>query len=450
LSAIGVFALRHVTDQTRRVAWRVHAPLALVAVLVLVLQWRIAVDHHAAWALLEVPVAAWGLWLAWRQQARLSLPIVLGLSLGLHLASILLFRHLGYAGDQDPNQTYLDEGHRLLDGHYPASEYPVAGVLLFAVEAAVEPHPPQIANALLMLPFSAACVWGIWALRTRWSAWLATVVAFWPLAEYYWEFRYDATAAALLVLGLVLARQGRWGWSGAALALGACFKWTPALAAVVLVVWLLSGRRLVEARRQVVAFVGVVALFYVPCLVVWPAHDVLASFRIQGRRPLTQESLWFWPARLVGLAHWSAAYWDPAGAPRWFDVLATVVQVALVVALTAAAAARPAQLDRAVALAALTPVAFLVTNRVFSLQFVLVLTVGWAVAAALFVFSRREQLLIGAGIAAAVAANAFMYPYSDPTGVLKWPAYALPGWIVIVGLTCWLVRRVLADLPRPG
>jgi hypothetical protein len=120
------------------------------------------------------------------------------------------------------------------------------------------------------------------------------------------------------------------------------------------------------------------------------------------------------------------------------------------VALRAAAAARPAQLDRAVALAALTPVAFLVTNRVFSLQFVLVLTVGWAVAAALFAFSRREQLLIGAGIAAAVGANAFMYPYSDPTGVLKWPAYALPGWIVIVGLTCWLVRRVLADFPRPG
>src|SRR5438477_7534825 len=101
-----------------------------------------------------------------------------------------------------------------------------------------------------MLPFFAMCVWGIWLLRTQWSAWFATVVAFWPLADYYWEFRYDATAAALLVVGLVLARRGRWGWSGAALALGACCKWTPALAALVLVVWLLSGGRLAAARRQ--------------------------------------------------------------------------------------------------------------------------------------------------------------------------------------------------------
>jgi hypothetical protein len=443
MNAHGAFTFRFAPGWTRSAAVRIHATLVLVGVAWLVVQWRIAVDHRAAWAVLGAAVAGWGLWRAWRRQDALSLPTVLALGLALHVASILLLRHLGYSGDQDPNQVYLGEGHRLLDGHYPTSEYPVGGVLLFALEAAVEPQPPQIANAFLMLPFFAACVSAVWLLRTRWSAWFATVIAFWPLAEYYWQFRYDATAAALLVVGLVLARRGRWGWSGVALGVGACFKWTPGLAAVVLAVWLFSGRRFDLARRHIVGLAGVVALFYVPCLLIWPAHDVLASFRLQGGRALTQESLWFWPARAVGLAHWSAAYWNPAGTPRWFDVLVTVVQVVLLLALTAAAASRPAHLDRAVALAALAPVLFLVTNRIFSLQFVLVLMAGWGAAAALHVADRREQLLVGAAIAAVVASNAFMYPYDDPTGVLAWPAYALPGWIVTVGLTVFLLRRVL-------
>jgi hypothetical protein len=424
--------------------------LALVAAAVLAIEWRAAAGHSSPWAVLELPVAGAGLWLAWRRQERLSLAAVLGLGLCLHLASILLFRHLGYAGDQDPNQTYLREGHALLDGHYPSSEYPVAAVLLFALEAAIQPQPPQIANAFLMLPFFALCVWGVWSLRTAWSAWLATLIAFWPLVEYYWEFRYDATAAALLVAGLVLARRDSPGWSGAALALGACFKWTPGLAAVVLTAWLVSGRRFDAVRRHVLAFVAVCALFYVPCLILWPAHDVLASFRLQGGRALTQESLWFWPARALGLAHWNAAYWNPAGAPRWLDVAATVVQVALLVVIVAAAARRPPDVDRAVALAALAPVVFLVANRVFSLQFILVLAAGWAVAGALYARDRREQLLIGAAVAAAIASQAFMYPYDDPTGVLAWPAYALPGWIVIVGLTAVLLRRALRSGPVPA
>jgi hypothetical protein len=442
--AIAVFELLSPRDSARRAAWTVHAALALAAIGVLVIEWRIAADRRAAWAVLEALVAAGGLWIAWRHQERLTLGGVIAICTGLHLASILLFRHQGYNGDQDPNQVYLGEGGKLLDGHYPSSEYPVAAVLLFALEAKLQPHPPQIANAFLMLPFLAACICSIWFLRSRRSAWLATLVGFWPLGEYYWEFRYDATAAALLVAGLVLALRGRWGWSGAALAIGACFKWTPGLAAIVLVVWLLSGRRLAEARRHVVAFVCVAALFYVPCLLIWPAHDVLASFRLQGGRSLTQESVWFWPARALGLVGWNGDYWNPAGAPRWLDIVATVVQIALVLAVVAAAAVRPARLERAVALAALAPVVFLVANRVFSLQFVLVLAAAWAVAAALFVTGRREQLVVGAAIALAVTCNAFMAPYSDPTGFLAWPAYALPGWIVTVGLTAFLARRVLA------
>lgn len=53
-------------------------------------------------------------------------------------------------------------------------------------------------------------------------------------------------------------------------------------------------------------------------------------------------------------------------------------------------------------------------------------------------------------MAAAIASQAFMYPYDDPSGVLAWPAYALPGWIVIVGLTAVLLRRALRSAPAPA
>lgn len=435
----------------RRPALEVHAGLALSAGAALALQWRFAVDRRSAWLLLAAPVAAVALTAAWRRQRSLSLPAVLLVALAYHLTSILLFRHLGFNGDLDPNATYNPQGHELLDGSYPNSEYPVAAVFLFALEAALEPHPPQIANAFLMLPFLLLAVWAIWALRTRWSAWLATVVAVWPLGEYYWEFRYDAAVAALLVAGLLLARRGHWGWSGCVLAIGACFKWSPGLSFLVLAAWLVGSRRFRDAARHVVAFIATAAAFYVPCLAIWPAHDVLASFRAQSTRSVTNESVWYWLARPLGLTHGTRPEWAAAGAPHWVDVAVTIVQVLLLAALVAAAMRRPGRRDAAIALAALAPVVFLVANRVFSVQFVLVLAAGWAVAASLAAPSRRAQAVAGSAAAAAVFANAFVYPFDDPAGVVSWRPYALLTWIVTVPLTvviAWWALRAPATRPE--
>ena len=105
------------------------------------------------------------------------------------------------------------------------------------------------------------------------------------------------------------------------------------------------------------------------------------------------------------------------------------------------AAARASTQRAAVALAALAPVAFLLTNRIFSPQFMLVAFAGWALAAALVVQTRREQLWVGAAMAAAALANEFVYPFALPRYDATWVACSLVLFATGLGLTGWLAVR---------
>jgi hypothetical protein len=119
------------------------------------------------------------------------------------------------------------------------------------------------------------------------------------------------------------------------------------------------------------------------------------------------------------------------------NVGVTLVQVALVAGFVVLAArARPQA--HVVALAALTPAVFLLTNRVFSSQFLVLLVAVWAFAAALVVGSEREQLAVGLGIAGATFANALVHPYELP---FAWQLASLVMFVLAVGVTAWLVVR---------
>jgi hypothetical protein len=145
--------------------------------------------------------------------------------------------------------------------------------------------------------------------------------------------------------------------------------------------------------------------------------------------------VWYLPLAVTGVATAGANPSDDAGVGAGLNVAITLVQVVLVAALVVLAA-RARSRGHAVALAALAPAAFLLTNRVFSSQFLVLLVAVWALAAALVVASDREQLAVGLAIAGATFANALVHPYTAP---VAWQLASAVMFALAIGVTAWLV-----------
>lgn len=395
-----------------------HLTLAVAAIAVLVLEVLRGSEtlfSSAGWPVLQALVAGTALALVWRGRDRLRLPRVLALALGFQLGWLVVHLSLGVRPDWDTVHVYPVYGGALLDGHFPRAEYPPGALLLFAVEAAFTSGTTHVPNAVLMVLFQLATVSCVWLLGTRWSGWLAALVALWPADAFFRELKFDAAPTALLAAGLVLALRRRSGWAGVVLGLGAGLKWTPALPALALAVWLLKTRRTVELRRLVLGFAGAFVALNLPFLV-WDHANVTAAYTTQAGRHITGESLPYLPLRALGLASSEGGERISAAAdvPTWAGEATVVVQAAFTLVLLALVA-RARNVREAVALAALVPVGFLLVNRVFSPQWLLLILACWAIAIALGARSDREaQVLAFLGLAAGLA-NVLVYP-------------TLPGW----------------------
>jgi hypothetical protein len=424
----------------RRFRHPLSALAAGAALVVLLEVGRVeAAGRDYAWLLAEAAVAAAALFVAWRGQERLRLLPLLAIALAFHVA--LVWSHIAQDVPVDFDiSIYTTQGQSLLDGDYPRSEYPTGAVSLFALETWLG-EDARTPNALLMIVFQLAAVAAIWSLRTRWSAWVAALVALWPLNAYAWEFKFDLVPAALLAVGLALAYRERFGLAGLVLGIGAAVKWTPALAALALLVWLLASRRARDGLRHAVGFVVAFAALTLPYLV-WDPDDVWAAYSIQGGRTITGESLPYLPLHWLGQADLGEDFTHEARVPDWADPAVTVMQLLILAGLLALAWLARGRLAAGVALAALAPVAFLLTNRIFSSQFLVVVLVAWAIAIALLARGRREQLLLGAAAAAASLLNAFVYPYvlPGPSGI--WEPVSALMFAVALALTGWLLLTV--------
>ena len=414
-----------------------YAVAAGAALIVLLEIGRVESGRDYAWLILEAAVAGVAMVVAWIGQERLRLWPLLALAAAYHVALVWVHIAADVPGDFDIS-VFTNQGQALLDGDYPRSEYPTGAVSLFAVETWLGDDSARTPNALLMIPFQLAAVAAIWSLRTRWSAWLATLVALWPLNVYMWEFKFDLAPAALLAVGLALAYRERFGLAGIALGIGAAMKWTPALAALTLLVWLIASSRVREGVRHAAGFVAAFLVLTVPYLV-WDAEDVLAAYEIQGGRTITGESLPYLPLRQLWQAELGEDLAAPAIVPGWADPAATVIQLLVLGGILVLTWRARTRLAAGVALAALAPVAFLLTNRIFSAQFLVVLLVAWAIATALLARSRREQLLLGAGAAAASLLNAFVYPFVLPGPSDMWGLASALMFAVALAVTGWLL-----------
>jgi Glycosyltransferase family 87 len=370
---------------------------------------------------------------AWRVQDRLRLGPILLVGVAFQLAWIGTHLALHVKPDQDLG-LYRDQGHTLLSGDYPRSEYPTGAVLLFALENWLGDGTNRVPHAFLMVPCQLAIVVAIWSLRTRWSPWLAALVAVWPLNAFHWEFRYDLLPTALLAVGLALALRKHWLGAGLALGAGTAVKWTPALSLLVLVVWLLARGRRRPAGAATLGFALAWGILTLP-LLAWRPGEVIAAYTGQGGRGITGESIWYLPLRAVGQARLGGYLSWGAHVPQWANVGVVVLQVVVILVLLALVW-RFRSLASVVAVAALTPTVFLLTNRVFSSQFLVTMLVAWAIAAALVVRTRREQLAVGVLATAATCANALVHPYTVPR---VWELASVALFALALAVTGWLV-----------
>jgi hypothetical protein len=420
-----------------------HVALGAAAAAVLVLEWlrgAAPVATSPTWPLLQAAVAGLALALAWRRQQDLRLVPLLALALALPLGWIAVHLALGVPSDWDSRVIYPPQGNALLDGEYPRSEYPPGAVLLFALEVLLGDGEARVSNAFLMVPFQVATVGAIWALRTPWSAWFAAVVGLWPLNAFFWEFRFDVVPTALLVAGLVLALRERWALAGIVLALGTAVKWTPALAAAALAIWLLTHGAVRAGARHVLAFGGTLLVVHVPFLL-WAPGEVLHAYTEQGGRGITGESLPYIPLRVLGLARVDGEFWDAAVVPAWADAAVVVAQALLVLAAFALVVGFARSLRVAVAFASLMPVVFLMPNRIFSPQFLVLLIAAWAVAGSLLARGRLDQLLFGSAALGATLANALVYP----TQSQDWFEFSAVLFLFAIAASAWVVVRGASD-----
>lgn len=211
-----------------------HYVLLLMVAIVLALEalrGSRTVDTSPIWPVLQAAVAGVAFVFAWRQQRRLRLLPMLSIGLAFQLAWIGLHLTLGVQSDADSVFAYPKAGDALLKGTYPSSEYPPGAVLVFALDSLLSGggRADRVSHAFVMVPFQLLIVLAVWGLRTRWSNWMATIVALWPLNAFFWEFKFDLAPTAALAIGLALAVRRRWLWSGVALGIGACSSGHPRL-----------------------------------------------------------------------------------------------------------------------------------------------------------------------------------------------------------------------------
>jgi hypothetical protein len=426
------------TERSSRAGWSLYAVLGAAAALTLALEFFRGVPPvgtSPVWPVLEALVAGAALLFAWRRQDELRFAPTLAFAICFQLAWVALDLARGVPSDYDSAKVYPVEGRELLHGSYPSSEYPPGAVLIFAVDYLLggDDHS-RTAHAFLMVPFQALLVFAIWSLRSRWSSWFALAVAFWPANAFIIEFKFDVVAAALLVLGVVYARRERWLLAGAMLGLGAAIKWTPALVVAALCLWLLTTTRLRPAVRVMSGAVGAFLVVNLPFLI-WSPHALLSAYTTQGLRGTTGESLPYLPLKVLGLAQLGDPY-GSATVPGWANPAAIVVQMLALAGTFVAVVAVRRQPNAAISVSAMCPVVFLIFNRVFSAQFLIVLIAAWFAAGSLLARSRRDQLLLAALVLSASLANALVYPT-----VWDWPIFSAFLFLFALAATAWVFVR---------
>lgn len=242
------------------------------------------------------------------------------------------------------------------------------------------------------------------ALGGRRAAWLCVTLPL--LAGALLRTRFDLVPVALLLGGLVLVLRARPAAGMAVLGVGTATKLFPALAAGLVLVWLVAAGRRTEAVRGTAAFVLVVAAACLP----FAGDGFLDQFRFHLDRPVQIEST---PASVVWAVGGSEITGHPVRPDRFKSngleggaagavTLGFALLLALTLGVIAGLLARvrgAVALQRAV-LAAL--LAFVALGKVLSPQYLI-----WLLPLAALAWARGDRAVPALVAAAAVLTEAY-------------------------------------------
>jgi hypothetical protein len=433
--------------------------------------------------------AAWWLWRSRGAEERfrhkwLALALLVGLpnllNIWLRYASPLTQTDLRplFGRDNDIDLYYL-YGLNLTQGQWPVNfagqvaEYPQLSFPFFwlGVVLSGSNHEAFYWVFPVLMIFcqfgAAASLYGLGLKlgRARAAFLLAAWVAGCPALLIFSYTRFDVAPAALLLAGVYFAIPGdlrgekglaaarRWGrlagLSGFWLAIGTLVKWLPAI----IWPWLAAGywrsRNRLALRNFGLTFIITGLVFSLPPLLI-NAPAMLFPYRYQGSRRLIGESAWF----LVQNAFFDPTHSTPDkpwGEPsrivlgnNWLT-LAQLGLTGLVFGLTlwrlwAVSEARAALTGWAAA--GLIGVAvFILANRIFSPQYLIILVWAWAAALILRPVAWRGLLATFALMALAAGANFEVYLLGAYPDI--WVRDSAIMFAACFGLSGWLLWRVL-------
>jgi hypothetical protein len=333
-------------------------------------------------------------------------------------------RLLAAQAASDPDTLlFYTYGRATLDLGTPLVEYPSGALLPWALLAL--PESSELFTLLFPL-FNLLCelaiVWGLYTIAAQLrnpSGWLfALFYAVSPLLLPFWQGKYDPLPAALLVTGLACLTTKRVVWVGVLLGLGGAVKWVPWLA-LPFVAWYVLRREsdlklaLLQTIRLFVGFGAAVTAVSLPFALI-DLDTFLAPYRLQTNRPIIGESIWFLPAVWLdpSLIDNLPAPWSGVRNPPFGRELTVGVQLAMLLALGIWQLFSRPNLYRTVTLALLAPLVFLLLNRVFSPQYVLIISVC-VLSAAASLSLRRPMLLLGL-LGVVQVSNLLIWPNTMP------------------------------------
>jgi glycosyl transferase family 87 len=375
------------------------------------------------------------------------------LAVAVFLAAWGLIHEGFYARDQIVDTPIYEQyGEAMTAGQLPYRdlplEYPPAALPIFVLPALGEGDADTYRRRFegLLAGLGVACVLLVAAISS--SLWAPLFVAVAPLLlGSVILSRFDLWPAALTAAALALLLVGRFRLGLGTLGLATAAKLYPAVLVPVALahVWRSRGRR--EALLCSAAFAGVVAVIFIPFVLMAP-QGVWDSFWRQADRPLQLESL---GSGLLLAAHQafgvglemesSHGSQNLVGAvPTALAVGSTVLQAAALAGIWVWHARGPATRDRLLVASAAAVCAFVAFGKVFSPQFLI-----WLIPLVPLVRGRLG-VVASALLAAALALTQLWFPYRYWELALEFDAAA--SWLVfarnavLVALTVLLAARV--------